>query len=119
MFNEYHSLCKWHKEYEQQFELLGRMQALPFPNSSLILCNAFAQKWNTNTKYSVDLDAWELILKKIIMQIKAKAKETGIRYEIHCNYGIGSGMKPVEVEAVHELFESYFNDNDIKLIYHI
>ena len=46
--------------------MLGTIQALPFPNSRNILCNAFSQKFYTDTRYEADLDAWDMILRKVI-----------------------------------------------------
>ena len=119
MFDEYHKLCGWFKDYKLQEEIIGMFQGLPFPDSSNILCNAFGQRFLSDTKYVIDFDAWEKICRKMISQIQANNKSTGILYEIHCPYKIGHGMKPEEVDRVKEIIEEYFADSDIKFVYHI
>lgn len=94
-------------------------QSLPIPNSKNILCNAFAQKFFTDTKYEVDLDAWNCILKKVCRQIQYHAKNTGVLYEIHMPSKIGVGMKPDEIAAIKDLMSSYFEENPIILTYHL
>ena len=119
MFNEYHKLCGWFKDYKKQEELFGTFQAIEFPNSKNILCNAFSQRFYTDTKYEAIPDKWEMILRKIISQIKSNFKNTGILYEIHCPNKIGVGMKPEEIDSLKEIVEEYFKDNVIIWTYHI
>jgi hypothetical protein len=66
MFDEYHKLCGWFKDYKLQEELFGMFQGLKFPDSNNILCNAFTQAFLSDTKYVVIFDAWEKVCRKII-----------------------------------------------------
>ena len=119
LFNEYHSLCGWFKDYKHQHEMLGTIQALPFPNSNNILCNAFSQKFFTDTRYEVDLDAWDLIMRKVIAQTNAKYKRDHVLYEFHCPMKIGVGMKQHEIDNLKDIVEEHFANNPIKWFYHI
>lgn len=56
---------------------------------------------------------------KIIMQMKAHHKQTGIDYEIHAPYKIGIGMKPEEITALKEAIDKRFLDSSINLVYYI
>lgn len=120
IFKEYVSLCNWHKQdYNHQFELLGTIQAFPLPNTKIILCNVFTQKYLTDTKFEVDLDAWHTVCRKIINQTKKNIKATGVIHEMHCPYNIGPGMRSEMVEEVHKVIEYYFADSEIPFIFHI
>lgn len=119
LFNEYHQLCGWFKDYKHQDEMMGTIQALKFPNSDNILCNAFSQRFFSDTKYEALPDKWEQILRKVIVQTRNNFKRTGILYEFHCPDKIGIGMKPEEIDALKDLVHTYFNDIEIKFIYHI
>ena len=99
--------------------MLGRMQAIPIPGTKLILCNAFSQRFFSDTKYEALPDEWEKILRKVISQIKSNCKKTGILYEIHCPNKIGIGMKPEEIDALKDVVNQYFADNEISWVYHI
>lgn len=74
LFNTYLELCNWHKDPKIQYEILGTIQALPFPDSKNILCNAFTQKYLSNTKFCVDFDSWHVVCKKIIVQTQKNFK---------------------------------------------
>lgn len=119
LFQKYHELCGWFKDYKHQNEIIGMFQSLPIPNSKNMLCNAFTQKFYTDTKYEVDFDAWSIVLKKVCNQIQRHAKETDILYEIHMPSKIGVGMKANEIEAIKEILTSFFENNPINLIYHL
>lgn len=119
MFNEYHKLCKWFNDSKHQEELLGEIQSLPFPGSKNILCNAFSQRFFSDTRYQIDLDAWEKILRKVVTQIKSNYKSTGVLYEVHCPNKIGIGMKPEEIASLKEVVDDFFADSEIKFVYHI
>ena len=119
LFNEYHKLCGWFKDYKLQDEMLGSIQGLKIPNSKNILCNAFSQKFYSDTKYEAMPDMWEKCLRKVISQIKANYKATGIMYEIHCPDKIGIGMKPEEIDSLKAVVNELFSDNDINFVYHI
>ena len=118
MFDEYHKLCGWFKDYKHQDELIGHMQAIKFPNSRNILCNAFSQRFFSDIKYEVDVIAWEKIIRMIVNQIKSNAKKTGILYEIHAPFKLGIGMKVDEIQLLKDVVDSYFNENDINFVYH-
>ena len=118
MFDEYHELCGWFKDYKHQDELIGRFQAIPFPNSKHILCNAFSQRFFSDTKFEIIVDAWEKIIRKVISQIRKNYKKTGILYEIHCPFKIGVGMKADEIQLLKDVIDTYFTDSDIKFFYH-
>lgn len=92
---------------------------MKFPKSDNILCNAFGQRFLTETKYSVDLRAWDTICRRLISQITSNANKTGVLYEIHMPNKIGYGMKPEEIDSIKDTIESYFKDSDISLTYHI
>ena len=119
LFKEYHDLCGWFKDYKHQEELLGLIQSLPIPGTNLILCNAFSQRFFSDTKYEVDFEAWEKILRKVMTQVHSNQKNTGILYEVHCPNKIGISMKPEEIETLKELVDAYFQDSDITWTYHI
>lgn len=119
LFSEYHQLCGWFKDYHKQNDLLGSMQALPIPKTKMILCNAFSQKFYSDTKYESLPDMWNKILRKAIAQTKANFKKTGILYEFHCPNKIGVGMKPNEIDALKDVVTEHFTDSAIKWVYHI
>ena len=119
MFNQYHELCGWFNDDKHQEEILGMFQGIRFPGSKNILCNAFTQRFFSDTKYGIDIDSWEKIIRKVIAQIKAHEKETGVKYEIHCPYRIGYGMKSDEIDDVKNMIEEYFADSDIEFVYHL
>ena len=119
MFDEYHKLCGWFKDSVHQEELIGKIQALKFPNSSNILCNLFGQRFLSDTKYTIDLKAWDKMCRSMIKQIAANRDNTGILYEVHMPNKIGFGMKPEEIESIKEMLFNYFNDSEISLVYHI
>ena len=118
MFNEYHELCGWFKDYKHQDELIGKFQAIQFPNSKNILCNAFSQRFLSDTKFEIDVDAWERIIRKVILQIRANEKATKILYEIHCPFKIGIGMKADEIQQLKDVVDKYLNSDNIKFFYH-
>ena len=119
LFDEYHSLCGWFKDYNHQDELFGCFQALPIPGTKSILCNAFSQRFYSDTKYEIVPEAWEKVLRKVISQNKANYKKTGVLHEFHCPFKIGIGMKPFEIDALKEIVDLYFKDSEMKWIYHI
>lgn len=119
LFKEYHDLCMWFKDYHKQDEMLGTIQALPIPKTSLILCNAFSQKFYSDTKYAIVPEAWDKILRKIIAQTEANFKRTGILHEMHCPAKIGIGMKPEEIDELKEIVKQHFQDSTIKWVYHL
>lgn len=119
LFREYHELCGWFKGYELQHRLLGTMQALKVPETQMILCNAFSQKYYSDTKYEALPDKWEEVLRKIIRQTRANFKATHVMYEIHCPAKIGVGMKPEEIDSLREVVERLFAGSEISFIYHI
>ena len=119
LFQEYHKLCGWFKSYKYQEQIIGMFQALPIPNTKNILCNAFAQRFITETKYEVDYDAWNVLLKKICRQIQGYAKKTGILYEIHAPSKVGIGMKPDEILAIKDIILSFFEESPIVFTYHL
>ena len=118
LFKEYHELCGWFKDFKLQEEMFGTIQALPFPDSKNILCNAFSQKFYSDTRYESLPEEWEIILRKIVSQTEANFQRTGIMYEIHCPAKIGVCMKPEEIEALRDLVEEYFAESKIPFIYH-
>lgn len=65
MFDEYHDLCGWHRDFKIQEELMGKIQGLKFPDSENILCNAFSQRFYSDTKYEALPEKWEICLRKI------------------------------------------------------
>jgi len=46
-------------------------------------------------------------------------EDTGVLYEMHIPYKIGSGMKPEEVEKVRDMLDKAFKKSKIKLVYHM
>ena len=119
LFKEYHSLCMWFKDYKLQEEMLGSIQALPIPKTNLILCNAFSQKFYSDTKYAIVPDAWEKILRKVIGQTERNYKATNVLHEFHCPAKIGIGMNPEEINTLKEIVNQYFENSEIKWVYHI
>lgn len=118
MFNEYHKLCGWFKDYKYQDELIGHMQAIKFPDSKNILCNAFSQRFFSDVKYEIVTEAWEKIMKMVIHQINSHAKKTGILYEIHAPFKLGVGMKADEIQILKDIIEKLFSENNINFVYH-
>lgn len=84
------------------------------------MCNAFTQRFITDTKYEVDFDAWNLVLKKIANQIHRHANaNNGLLYEIHAPSKLGVGMKPEEIDAIKDIISGFFNESDIIFTYHL
>lgn len=119
LFREYHELCGWFKGYKPQHGLLGMMQALKVPGTRMILCNAFSQKYYSDTKYEALPGKWEEVLRKIAKQVEANFKATGVMHEIHCPAKIGPGLKPEETASLREAVERVFGRSEIPFIYHI
>lgn len=119
LFDEYHKLCGWFKDYHKQNEMLGTIQALPIPGTKLILCNAFSQKFYSDTKYEALPDMWEKILRKVIASTQANYERTGTLHEFHCPAKIGVGMKSEEIDELKAVVDQYFADSKIKWVYHI
>lgn len=119
LFKEYHSLCGWFKDYKAQEEMFGTIQALPIPKTNMILCNAFSQKFFSDTRYAIVPDAWDMILRKVVLQTKANFKRTGILHEFHCPSKIGIGMKPEEIEELKDIVAEHFATSRIKWVYHV
>lgn len=119
LFKQYHELCGWFKDYDKQNEMMGSLQALPIPRTRLILCNAFSQKFYSDTKYQAIPEAWEKIIRKIISQTKKNYELTKVLYEFHCPAKIGIGMKSEEIDKLKEVVSHYFKDSPMKWVYHI
>lgn len=98
--------------------MLGTIQALPIPGTKLILCNAFSQKFYSDTKYESLPDMWEKILRKAVVSTHENYRRTGILHEFHCPAKIGVGMKPEEIDELKTVVDKHFADSDIKWVYH-
>ena len=119
LFKQYHELCGWFKSPARfQDEIIGKFQAMYFPDSQNILCNAFSQRFYTETKYGIDLNAWKLILKKIVSQVNWYSKQNHVLYEVHAPGKIGIGMKSEEIQLLKDAVEELFSDSIIKFVYH-
>lgn len=119
VFKQYHDLCGWFKDYKIQEEMFGTIQALPIPGTKMILCNAFSQKFYSDTKYESLPDEWERIIRKVISQTHKNFKNTGVLHEFHCPNKIGIGMKPEEIDELKDIVKMYFENSDISWTYHI
>lgn len=119
LFDEYHKLCGWFKDYKLQDDMLGNIQGLKIPGTKNILCNAFSQKFYSDTKYEALPEMWEKCLRKVISQTKANFKATGTLYEIHCPAKIGIGMTPEEIDALKAVVDELFTTSEIAFVYHI
>lgn len=120
LFQKYHEFCGWFKDYKHQEEVIGSFYAYPIPNTYNILCNAFTQRFITDTKYEVDFDAWALVLKKIANQIHRYANaNNGMLYEIHAPSKLGVGMKAEEIDAIKSIISEFFDESDITFTYHL
>ena len=118
VFKQYHELCGWFKDRKHQHEMLGYLQAIPLPKTKLILCNAFSQKFLSDTKYEAVPDAWNTIMHKVAAQVQQNFNKTGVLYEVHCPAKIGVGMAIDELEELKGIVADNFADSAIKWIYH-
>lgn len=118
IFDDYHQYCVLFKDKRLQEECIGKFYAIPFQNNSVI-CFSFGQRFFSETKYELDIEAFETNLRKVAKQIKTHAQQTGVLNDLHIPYKIGNGMSPEEVEKAHQIIEQIFDDSPIKVIYHI
>lgn len=119
LFDEYHNYSILFKDKKYQNEAIGHFVAYEFPESTNRICFAFAQKYITETKFFIEFEAWEKIIKNIIRLTLKNEEDTGVLYEMHIPYKIGSGMKPEEVEKVRDMLDKAFKKSKIKLVYHM
>lgn len=117
-FNEYHNHCLPFRDKKLQEECIGRFFAIPFQNSSVI-CFSFGQRFFSETKYALDVEAFKGNVRKVKKQIMFHAKQTGKLDELHIPYRIGNGMTPEEVEVARSIIEEEFIDSPIHVVFHV
>ena len=90
-----------------------------FKDTSNILLNIFSQRFLTDTKYEVDIAAWETALTKLIAQTFDYRKKAHVLYEVHAPNKLGYWISPIELAEMKKVVDKLFSDSEIKFIYHV
>lgn len=117
-FREYRELCGWHRGPKLQERLMGKFQGIAL-NEGMTLCNAFAQRYLTETRFENDLEAWKGILERVRRQVLAKQRETGRRTTVRVPYRMAAGMQRDEQALFREALEACFADADVEISYRV
>lgn len=115
-FKSYHSYCGWFKDGHEH-EIMGTWHFWKVSNK-LIICNAIAQATVSRDKQVTDYDAWERICRKLESQTRSQNKAFRTDWTIHAPDRIGCGLGGGDYEQMHAIFEKYFADSPVRLVFH-
>ena len=115
-FQLYHSHCKWFVDGHEH-ELMGTW--VPYRVSDkLIICNAIAQATVGRHQQQTDYDAWHQLCRKLEQQTRTNNKRTGQNWTIHMPDKIGCGLGGGDYDTMHAIFEQYFGESPVALVFH-
>lgn len=115
-FNDYHEYCRWFLDGHEH-EILGTW-ARTRVNENLIICNAITQNITNKSKYELDYDSWNNILKKIELQTKKINSKYGNKWTIHILNKFSKNSDDENSIAIHHLIETYFKNSQVDIVFH-
>lgn len=87
-------------------------------NENLIICNAITQIASNKSKHETDYESWHEILRKLKHQTHYINKKFGTTWTIHVSDKIGCGAGGADYDVMHQLFEMYFGDSSVNIVFH-
>lgn len=118
-FDKYYKLCN---NTETKTDLLGKCLYTQVDNQTVI-CAAFGQNDTSWEVCLTDYSAWKKICQNLIETFEKANNRLNYHskyghWTIHMPYYIGCGLAGGDVEKMHNIFNKYFKNSNIKVVFH-
>jgi len=127
-YPDYHGYCGWfdkdgsmnflHKDYTE--DIIGTWHRYPVPGRNVIICSAFGQRGAGKEYVQTDLEAWEKIIKKLVLQTRRvnKIQPEGKKWTIHVPANLGCLGRDYDNSELMDMLNDAFAKSDDDLYIH-